>query len=892
MNQPFLRQLFFSCLCLLGGAVGLSAQCGYAVTTGTGGFIDISTTGTPLGLSDDGETNIVMPFDFTLFNNAATAPVDLRVGNNGGIIFNASLGNVFAGNLTLPTGDFTAGILPFWDDLDTESGEVYWEVQGAAPARVLIVQWEDRPHFNGATNPGGVTFQAQLYEGSSNIVFVYEDVIFDNPAWDNGASATVGIQGGPADFSQFSFNSPVIMNNMSITYAPIAASGDPTQAVCQTAMLTLDPVTQTATLTPADVDGGSTATCGTPMLSISQTTFTVADAPMASVTLTVTDALGATSTCLAGVVITSGSVDIIPPVAICQDITVGLDENGSATITAADVDGGSTDDVGVTSLAVDVDNFDCNALGTNAVTLTVGDAAGNTSTCLVGVTVEDQDGPTIVPFAIPVIGLGDTDGMAIADISAIDSASVDNCGIATIVVTNATGGPGMFDCTSTGLQTLTVVATDVNGNVSTANVDVMVADETGPTILCNEKQFEETGGPLDTECGAYVILVEPTVLFDNCETALEDYTVFHNGPQDQIFPVGITMLTWTVVDPDGNATSCVQEIEVLDLLPADIYCGGTVFGYAAQNECFANVAIDVPISNICDGVTVTGVGTFMFPITGGQQIITATKSNGTVAVCTLDVAVIRQIGDNSFDNCLGLPDGSATDGLFMSAVGIETFINKSGDDGGYTNFFDKPVEVEGELTEVALMLEAKGLPANEDYYYYVWADFNCDGLFNTGSEFWYHAKSDGAVNTTLSLPQQVCDQVRVRVRVTKEPFDFAYGEAPSGEVEDYLLLMPRVDYEQLDAGALVGKEVDAQGGLLLRPNPATDEVFVHLDETQRTGVELTIVNTLGQEMVRRTYDLFPAEGVQLPLDGFDTGIYFVRTRHGDVQRVERLVVKR
>jgi hypothetical protein len=44
--------------------------------------------------------------------------------------------------------------------------------------------------------------------------------------------------------------------------------------------------------------------------------------------------------------------DTIPPVAICQDITVQLDATGNASITGADIDNGSNDNCGIASLSV------------------------------------------------------------------------------------------------------------------------------------------------------------------------------------------------------------------------------------------------------------------------------------------------------------------------------------------------------------------------------------------------------------------------------------------------------------------------------------------------------------------------------------------------------------
>ncbi len=51
--------------------------------------------------------------------------------------------------------------------------------------------------------------------------------------------------------------------------------------------------------------------------------------------------------------------DIIPPIALCQNITVDLDASGNATITPQDVDGGSTDNCGIASMSLSNTTFSC-----------------------------------------------------------------------------------------------------------------------------------------------------------------------------------------------------------------------------------------------------------------------------------------------------------------------------------------------------------------------------------------------------------------------------------------------------------------------------------------------------------------------------------------------------
>ncbi|KIO51798.1 gliding motility-associated C-terminal domain-containing protein [Flavobacterium hibernum] len=75
------------------------------------------------------------------------------------------------------------------------------------------------------------------------------------------------------------------------------------------------------------------------------------------------------------------------PVVKTKDITVQLDANGNATITADQIDNGSTDNCGIASKTLDRTNFSFDDLGENTVTLTVKDLTGNTSTKTAIVTI-------------------------------------------------------------------------------------------------------------------------------------------------------------------------------------------------------------------------------------------------------------------------------------------------------------------------------------------------------------------------------------------------------------------------------------------------------------------------------------------------------------------------
>jgi len=83
--------------------------------------------------------------------------------------------------------------------------------------------------------------------------------------------------------------------------------------------------------------------------------------------------------------------DLIPPMAVANDITVKLDAFGRAAISPADIDGGSADNCGIASRSLDLSTFECPPLAGTEVTLTVTDLGGNTASATATVTFEATD---------------------------------------------------------------------------------------------------------------------------------------------------------------------------------------------------------------------------------------------------------------------------------------------------------------------------------------------------------------------------------------------------------------------------------------------------------------------------------------------------------------------
>ncbi|MEZ4935401.1 MAG: choice-of-anchor Q domain-containing protein [Saprospiraceae bacterium] len=164
-------------------------------------------------------------------------------------------------------------------------------------------------------------------------------------------------------------------------------------AVCQNQTVQLDGVGN-GVLAVASLDGGSMG-CAPLTFSVggeTTLTFNCSEVGSNAVTLTVTDKNGSTHTCSATVTVE----DKIAPSANCQAYTVQLDANGNGTLSASDIDNGSSDLCGNVSLSASPNTFNCSNIGSNSVTLTVTDDNSNTATCTAQVNVEDITPPTAV----------------------------------------------------------------------------------------------------------------------------------------------------------------------------------------------------------------------------------------------------------------------------------------------------------------------------------------------------------------------------------------------------------------------------------------------------------------------------------------------------------------
>jgi len=207
------------------------------------------------------------------------------------------------------------------------------------------------------------------------------------------------------------------------------------------------------------------------------------------VTFRAVDAAGNSDVCTFTITVR----DVQMPKAICSDFTVNLNAAGTATITAANINGGSTDNctpAGNLTLLASQTTFDCSDLGANFVTLSVTDAAENTNSCVATVTVHDVTPPVIMcPPNITNLVCGDPIPAPFTTAAAFETAGgslSDNCtSNPNLVIHYSDFNNGLDICSADGVRTIlrTYEITDQSGNANTCVQTIAYLEDTTPPVI-------------------------------------------------------------------------------------------------------------------------------------------------------------------------------------------------------------------------------------------------------------------------------------------------------------------------------------------------------------------------------------------------------------------------
>ncbi|MDE0957996.1 MAG: HYR domain-containing protein, partial [Planctomycetota bacterium] len=224
-------------------------------------------------------------------------------------------------------------------------------------------------------------------------------------------------------------------------------------------------------------------------------------------------------------------------------------ESGSCGVTATWIEATASDCSDLESLVSSTANGSFLAPGLTVVTYTATDVHGNQSQASFNIEVVDDVGPTISDLQ-GMISSNSSPGQCGSSVFWPEPTVTDDCGVATIQSSAAVGS--FFPV---GESVVTYTATDVHGNSTTAEMQVVVSDVEAP-------QAVNLPGPIVTNpeaatCTATVIWASIDYI-DNCS----DVTVNTSLPSGSNLPVGVTEVLVTATDASGNTTTDTFTITV------------------------------------------------------------------------------------------------------------------------------------------------------------------------------------------------------------------------------------------------------------------------------------------------------------------------------------------
>jgi predicted nucleic acid-binding Zn ribbon protein len=279
-------------------------------------------------------------------------------------------------------------------------------------------------------------------------------------------------------------------------------------------------------------------------------------------------------------------------------------------------------------------------IGTTTVVWTVTDIHNNVSTCSMTVTVvDDQDPYVTCPSDITV---NNDLNLCGAQITVDQPVVSDNCGIAS-VVNNYNNTDNATDFYNVGTTTVIWTITDIHGNVSTCSMNITVVDNENPAITC---PADITVSNDDNACDADVVVPQP-MISDNCQVAtlINDYNGSDNATDN--YPVGTTLVTWTVTDIYGNSSSCTMNITVVDDEAPEVTCPADITVNNDPTVCEALVNVDLPVSSdecgilsVVNDYNNTDNATDIYPVGSTTVTWTITDIHGNVSTCSTNITVV------------------------------------------------------------------------------------------------------------------------------------------------------------------------------------------------------------------------------------------------------------
>ncbi|MBN2681515.1 MAG: HYR domain-containing protein [Bacteroidales bacterium] len=246
--------------------------------------------------------------------------------------------------------------------------------------------------------------------------------------------------------------------------------------------------------------------------------------------------------------------------------------------------------------------------------------------------LEDTQNPLIACPGNQYIDKNESCQAIVPDFTSLATAS-DNCSVPVVSQSPPSG------TTVSSNTTITLTATDGNGNTANCNFQLILEDNSNPILSCPGDQTEPASVGCNAVLGNYISLVTAS---DNCDASL----TITQTPVSGTAISTTTLVTITATDDDGNQSQCSFNVTPADAAAPSLSCPGNQTE-AANENCelvlpdYTGLAV---VSDLCDAnptlVQSPAAGTIISTTTA--VTLTASDAGGNSTDCTFNVYVTDQ----------------------------------------------------------------------------------------------------------------------------------------------------------------------------------------------------------------------------------------------------------
>jgi hypothetical protein len=273
------------------------------------------------------------------------------------------------------------------------------------------------------------------------------------------------------------------------------------------------------------------------------------------------------------------------------------------------------------------------------VTLTITDATGNSNSCSFDVIVDDVTAPSITCPSNTVRYLDAGCEYEVEDFSLITSA-IDNC--STTLTFTQTPAINTKLSTNNSNHFITMTATDVENNSSVCSFTITLLDTIAPVFeVCNDTIIYVNNG-----CNYTMVNFIPIVgYYENCSSIASSQTP---AAGTVLSGVGITPVSITLQDADGNSSTCLFQLSRVDtLVPSISNCPSNQTFNAGVTDCsylLNDFTTGIITTDQCAGaIQITQfpeIGTLLTAGSTQTVVITVADASGNINTCNFDVTVV------------------------------------------------------------------------------------------------------------------------------------------------------------------------------------------------------------------------------------------------------------